>query len=71
MLRVSVDGGVTWNEVSEVRVEAPVTPEDDVTLTLTMTEEGVIRDTWNKEPPEECVSTGCTLWDDLKSGDTW
>ena len=64
-LRVSIDGGVTWQEVTEVRVEAPDDDGRDFTFTMTMTSEGVIQDWWSKGSNEECLHTGCTLWDDV------
>lgn len=64
-MRVSIDGGVTWLDVNEVRVEAPDHPDRDFTFTMTMTSEGVIQDWWSKCPDEVCIHTGCAEWDDV------
>jgi len=67
-IRVSLDGGNTWQEVAEVRVESPEIPESDVTVTLTIHHEGVIQDVWRKGGDEENLHTGCLLWEDIVPG---
>lgn len=65
-IKVSIDGGVTWQEVDEVRVEAPDNEEDNCTMTMVMTHEGIIQDWWAKDEAGTNLHTGCTLWEDAK-----
>lgn len=64
-MRVSLDGGVTWVDAGEVRVEAPEDPEASFDLTLVVTTEGLIIDQWMKEGDQPCIATASMLWEDV------
>lgn len=64
-MKVSIDGGVTWIEVAEVRVEAPDHEDRDFTFSMTMTNEGIIQD-WNaKGEGGARLHTGYAEWGDV------
>ena len=63
-MRVSTDGGFTWVEVDEVRIE-PDTRDLPYTFTMTCTSEGVIKDWWSRGVDEECVRTDSSMWEDI------
>ena len=67
-MKVSLDDGVTWVEVSNVRIDLGDDPCH--TTTLNLTAEGIITDHWARELPEQCLATHCEMWDDFTER-TW
>lgn len=65
-MRVSIDGGLTWNEINEVRVEQPNAEDDDTHIVVCITSEGMIIDRWANSEAGEHVGTSCFEWEDMK-----
>lgn len=66
-MRVSIDDGVTWVEVTGgVRVDIDLTGDDNKKLsaTINFTSEGIIADLWGGKN-EECVGTFAGMYDDI------
>lgn len=65
---VSIDGALTWHKVSEVRVQPnTVVLVDGVeaTMTLMISDEGLIVDCWAVGGDEPIISTSCDNWDSI------
>lgn len=66
-LQITID---EWaeREVSSVKIEAPDNPDNDSTLTVKITGEGIVIDLWakSKDPDKEyCKNTKVYFWEDL------
>lgn len=63
MLRYSIDGGVTWIEVDEIRVEGPRERTAPEVVLLTINNEGIVYDVTDTDA-DEVVATEYVEWSD-------
>ena len=66
-MKVSLDGGLTWNEAPEgVRVDVQEDENEGVSLILNCTQEGLIIDRYSAgEGGGDFQATACMMWADV------
>lgn len=64
-LKISMDGGITWHECGELRIEVPEQEDATASVTMTMTHEGMVTDCWRAAEPQDLLATSSVLWEDL------
>lgn len=62
---ITINDDSAEREVENVRISAPDNPDNESTITVKITDEGMVIDLWSKDQDEYCKNTRCIFWENL------